>query len=56
MASCCCWVLSLMAGSTTGVLMFPVYGEYQATVVKEYYTPYYTTSIYATPLTTLRGS
>jgi hypothetical protein len=28
-------VASLMAGSTTGVLMFPVYGGYQATVVKE---------------------
>jgi hypothetical protein len=28
-------VVSLMAGSTTGVLMFPVYGGYQATAAKE---------------------
>jgi hypothetical protein len=39
--------VSMMAGSTTGVLMFPVYGGYQATAAKEKYTtspPYYTTS------------
>jgi hypothetical protein len=46
-------VVSLMAGSTTGVPMSPGYGGYQATAAQEYYTtssPYYTiTSIYVTP-------
>jgi hypothetical protein len=45
-------VVSLMAASTTGVLMSPGYGGYQATAAEDYYTtlpPYYTTSIYAKP-------
>ncbi|EFX89196.1 hypothetical protein DAPPUDRAFT_232810 [Daphnia pulex] len=52
-------VASFMAGSTTGVLMFPVNGGYQATAAKEQCTtspPYYTTSTYALPLTTPRSS
>ena len=46
-------VVSLMAGSTTGVPMSPGYGGYQATAAQKYYTtssPYYTTtSTYVTP-------
>jgi hypothetical protein len=47
-------VASFMAGSTSGVFMFPVYGGYQVTAAKEQYNtspPYYTTLTYATPRT-----
>jgi hypothetical protein len=46
-------VVSLMAASTTGVLMSPGYGGYQATAPKEDYTtspPHYKKMLtYATP-------
>ncbi|EFX84084.1 hypothetical protein DAPPUDRAFT_239369 [Daphnia pulex] len=39
-------VVSLMAGSTTGVQMSPEYGAYQSTTLSPYYTTYDTTSCY----------
>ena len=44
-------VASSMAGSTTGVLMSPGYGGYQAATLPPYYTTRYATTSYYTAVT-----
>ncbi len=46
MASCCCWLLYRVAGSTTGVPMSPGYGGCQTATPP----PYYATTTYATTI------
>jgi hypothetical protein len=45
-------VVSLMAGSTTGVPMSPGYGGYQTATPAPYYTTTYVTTSYCTEVTT----